>query len=269
MGSKFGETIESIMELAYSLHKQGIKPTQTRIAKELGLTKQAVSISLINHNKLEEFNNLKYSKEQVILNFLKKVDTSAMSIPEIWKLPIIGMHDLSYSNFSLLLNKHNIPHRDEALSRIKAMDTSQLTAKEIAEQLGICEDHVRRLAKDNNIPYKRQRIAYGAFDTLKSIDTSQYTAKELHELIGKPTSLDSLRSHISVNGLPVKNEMLTKKDSSSILEKLRSIDTTKYTLEELASLVGYPSTSKSFYHFLSRYNMKAMGKIEKRKSKTS
>lgn len=198
------KTVQKIMEVAHDLHNQGIKPTQIAVAEKIGLTRQNVNHALIHYKKLDEFNSLKYSKEQLIVNFLKKVDTKDMPIKEIWRLPIQGLHDMSFTQLSVLLSKHNIAHRKDALERMKEEDFSQYTSKEIANKLCLSEDYVRAIAREHNIPYKQQRLSYGVFDKLKTVDTSQYTMQELHEIIGKATTIASLRNHVNFNKLPYK-----------------------------------------------------------------
>ncbi|MBY4717567.1 hypothetical protein [Ralstonia mannitolilytica] len=198
------KTVNKIMEVAHDLHSQGIKPTQLAVAKQIGLTRQAVNHALIHYRKLDEFNNLKYSNENIIVNFLEKIDTKNMTMKEIWGLPIKGLHDMTYTCFCILLNKNNIPHRKDALERMKEEDLSKFTAKQIAEKLGLSEDYVRSIAREHNIPYKQQRLSYGVFDKLKTIDTSPYTMQELHEIIGKATSIGSLRNYVHYNKLPYK-----------------------------------------------------------------
>lgn len=201
---KQSKTLKRVMEVAQELHSQGIKPTQIAVAQQLGLTRQAVNYALTHYNKLDEFNKMKYSKELHIVNFLKKVDTKDMSIKEIFDLPILDLHDLSYPSFANLIFDHKIPHKKDALHRMKMQDLSQHTAKEIAEKLGLSEDYVRALAREHNIPYKQQRLSYGVFDKLKEIDTSKYTMQELHQLIDKATSIASLRNYVNFNKLPYK-----------------------------------------------------------------
>ncbi|WP_143279542.1 hypothetical protein [Burkholderia cenocepacia] len=198
------KTVNKIMDVARELQSQGIKPTQLAVAKQIGITRQAINHALIHYRKLDEFNNLKYSNENIIVKFLEKIDTKNMTMKEIWGLPIKGLHDMTYTPFCILLHKHNIPHRKDALERMKEEDLSKFTAKQIAEKLGLSEDYVRTIAKEHNIPYKQQRLSYGVFDKLKSVDTSQYTMQELHEIIGKATTIASLRHHVHANKLPYK-----------------------------------------------------------------
>lgn len=147
---KINRTIAKILQAKEVIEKQGIKPTQTNVAEFLGITKQSVNTTLINHNKLDEFNKDELER----IEALRKIDTSNMNIKEILKLPQVHGHFI-YEKFRRIVIKNNIHHKRSLLERILEIDTDLYTIAELADKLQAHQRSVRQLIADNKLPYKK------------------------------------------------------------------------------------------------------------------
>lgn len=100
---------------------------------------------------------LKRDRRLQLVNKLRSLDTSAMSIKEIWNLPLEGMdmfHD--YKTFWCFLQKFNIQYKkNEVQAKIKDLDTSSMTMNEIYSIVGGKKKSLVNLLCEKKIPYKR------------------------------------------------------------------------------------------------------------------
>ncbi|HDR9189349.1 TPA: hypothetical protein QDB51_003436 [Burkholderia vietnamiensis] len=147
---KESQTVTKIKQVMQQLEDQGIKPTQSRVAEILGITKQSVSKTLIDHEHRKLFNHPLMER----IESLRSVDTSNLSIKEISELPQIKGY-ISYTKFRKLVYSEKIPHKESLLDRLHAIDTGAYTIKELCSTLEAHQRSVRKLLTDNKLPYKK------------------------------------------------------------------------------------------------------------------
>lgn len=94
-----------------------------------------------------------------LVDKLRSIDTSQMSIKEIWSLPFEGMnmfHD--YRAFWAFLQKFNIPYKtSDSLVKLQSLDTKSMEFDEIHAIIGGPKHALRKVALKHNIPYKDRR----------------------------------------------------------------------------------------------------------------
>lgn len=159
----------------------------------------------------------------------------------------------AHGNFSILDSYQQRQQNSLIVEALKDFDTANLSVKEIQKLPidGIANlqyASMINLLNDNNIPH-----SHNIEERLSKIDTSQYTAQELHSLVGG--SFSWLRQALYNNKLPFKNRIRNREQMAALLEKLRAIDTTQYTVKELYEIFGGNETLKNFRRILSDHKV--------------
>lgn len=138
---------------------------------------------------------------------------------------------------------------------LKEFDTANLSIKEIQDLpiYGIKDipyGSLIDLLSTYNIPR-----CNGAKEKLSEIDTSQYTIKELHEIVGSHYHPRHISEIVYRYGLPHKSNRRNRSDVASILEKLKTIDTTRHTSRELYELTNPGGELTAFRAILGYYDI--------------
>ncbi len=147
---KESQTVIKIKQVMQQLEAQGIKPTRAKVAEILGITKQSVSKTLIDHQQNTIFNHSLMER----IGSLRQIDTSQLTIKEISQLPPIKGY-ISYTKFRKLVYSEQIPHKESLLDRLQEIDTGSHTIKELCSTLDAHQRTIRKLLTDNNLPYKK------------------------------------------------------------------------------------------------------------------
>lgn len=211
------------------------------INKRLYCTPEPQTIHEI-HNAINELEN---RGEKVTTSSIAKViGISKQRVHQVLK---------KSGELSILDNARQREQRLVIAEALKAFNTAFLSTKEIQELPidGIKDMPIGTLYDfliEHNIPH-----SYTAKEKLSTIDTSQYTARELHELVGG--SFRTLRQILYKNKIPFKSNRRNRREVAAILEKLKTIDTSQYTAQELYESFGGNEALKTFRHHLRNHNI--------------
>ncbi|WP_146122485.1 hypothetical protein [Burkholderia multivorans] len=194
------------------------------------------------HNAINDLENR--GEKVTISSIAKVIGISKQRVHQVLKIS---------DELSILDNAQQRERKLVIAEALKAFDTAFLSTKEIQNLPidGIKDMPINTLYTlliDHNIPH-----SFTAEEKLSTIDTSQYTARELHELIGG--SFRTMRQILYKNKIPFKSNRRNRRDVAAILGKLKTIDTSQYTAQELHSLIDRSGTLAAFCNILSNHKI--------------
>jgi len=194
------------------------------------------------HNAINDLENR--GEKVTISSIAKVIGISKQRVHQVLKIS---------DELSILDNAQQRKQKLVIAKALKAFDTAFLSTKEIQNLPidGIKDmptNTLYTLLIDHNIPH-----SFTAEEKLSTIDTSQYTARELHELIGG--SFRTMRQILYKNKIPFKSNRRNRRDVAAILGKLKTIDTSQYTAQELHSLIDRNGTLAAFCNILSNHKI--------------
>lgn len=144
------------------LQKNDEEITITKLAKILGISKQAVHYFLRCHNMLDVLPSSKNKKAaNTILSELKKYDVSNMTVTQIQKLPIPELQAMSRKELLFFLNYRKV-FRNKRLTSCKLeplfeIDTANFTIEQLSKMIGMETIKIRSYLNFHKLPYKHVR----------------------------------------------------------------------------------------------------------------
>lgn len=237
-------------------------------------------------NKIPYKNKKTRQEKGIVESTLQKLnglDTSKHTIQELFNLAGDGWEQ---SAFQRLIYQRKIPHwsdshqnqtrrtdRPKIATALKELniDSSQYTVRELWELIGegrslnhFSSDIYRR--KIPYKPYKRTKRGENGnpicqstgtatlLEKLSEIETPKYSVSRLAAMIG--TTYERLFQIVTEHKVPVYKDRRTKEEMAPIWEKLHSIDTTRYTSDELLAFLDHKVGKNVMLKHLAKRGMK-------------
>ncbi|KAB0640678.1 hypothetical protein F7R25_04055 [Burkholderia stagnalis] len=179
---------------------------------------------------------------------LSRIDTSKYTAQELCKMidrDFRATRDILYRN--KIPFKSGVRNREKMaalLERLREIDSTQYTSRELYEIFGGKETltNFRRILSDHKVPYKKIQGKYDGKRTrqillqkLSELETQNYSISQLATMIG--TTRQTLAPLVAEHNIPTYKDRRSKDEMAPIWEKLRSVDTSQYTAEELLALL--------------------------------